>query len=98
MARVLVVDDAAFMRKVVSDALVSGGHGRVERLLRLYGVELVRIDLRGIGFSVRLRQRREVRLDVRRRFGVDSLIERLHHDVRQGRRHLCFRGAVGLVG
>jgi two-component system, chemotaxis family, chemotaxis protein CheY len=26
MARVLVVDDAAFMRKVVSDALVSGGH------------------------------------------------------------------------
>src|ERR1700761_3411205 len=26
MARVLVVDDAAFMRKVVSDALASGGH------------------------------------------------------------------------
>jgi len=26
MARVLVVDDAAFMRKVVSDALSSGGH------------------------------------------------------------------------
>src|ERR1700759_4079907 len=26
MARVLVVDDAAFMRKVVSDALDSGGH------------------------------------------------------------------------
>jgi two-component system chemotaxis response regulator CheY len=26
MARVLVVDDAAFMRKVVSDALISGGH------------------------------------------------------------------------
>jgi two-component system chemotaxis response regulator CheY len=26
MARVLVVDDAAFMRKVVSDALVGGGH------------------------------------------------------------------------
>jgi two-component system chemotaxis response regulator CheY len=26
MARVLVVDDAAFMRKVVSDALVKGGH------------------------------------------------------------------------
>jgi two-component system chemotaxis response regulator CheY len=26
MARVLVVDDAAFMRKVVGDALVSGGH------------------------------------------------------------------------
>jgi two-component system, chemotaxis family, chemotaxis protein CheY len=26
MARVLVVDDAAFMRKVVSDALVAGGH------------------------------------------------------------------------
>lgn len=26
MARVLVVDDAAFMRKVLSDALVSGGH------------------------------------------------------------------------
>jgi two-component system, chemotaxis family, chemotaxis protein CheY len=26
MARVLVVDDAAFMRRVVSDALVSGGH------------------------------------------------------------------------
>ena len=26
MARVLVVDDAAFMRKVVSDALHSGGH------------------------------------------------------------------------
>ena len=26
MARVLVVDDAAFMRKVVSDALTSGGH------------------------------------------------------------------------
>jgi two-component system, chemotaxis family, chemotaxis protein CheY len=26
MARVLVVDDAAFMRKMVSDALVSGGH------------------------------------------------------------------------
>ena len=26
MAGVLVVDDAAFMRKVVSDALISGGH------------------------------------------------------------------------
>ena len=26
MARVLVVDDAAFMRKVVSDALIEGGH------------------------------------------------------------------------
>jgi two-component system chemotaxis response regulator CheY len=26
MARILVVDDAAFMRKVVSDALASGGH------------------------------------------------------------------------
>ncbi len=26
MARVLVVDDAAFMRKVLSDALSSGGH------------------------------------------------------------------------
>ncbi len=26
MARVLVVDDAAFMRKMVSDALVDGGH------------------------------------------------------------------------
>ena len=26
MARVLVVDDAAFMRKLLSDALVSGGH------------------------------------------------------------------------
>src|SRR3979411_3023659 len=26
MARVLVVDDAAFMRKVVSDPLASGGH------------------------------------------------------------------------
>jgi two-component system chemotaxis response regulator CheY len=26
MARVLVVDDAAFMRKVVSDALIAGGH------------------------------------------------------------------------
>jgi two-component system, chemotaxis family, chemotaxis protein CheY len=26
MARVLVVDDAAFMRKVVGDALASGGH------------------------------------------------------------------------
>jgi two-component system chemotaxis response regulator CheY len=26
MARVLVVDDAAFMRKVVSDTLASGGH------------------------------------------------------------------------
>jgi two-component system chemotaxis response regulator CheY len=26
MARVLVVDDAAFMRKMVSDALVKGGH------------------------------------------------------------------------
>lgn len=26
MARVLVVDDAAFMRKVVTDALVEGGH------------------------------------------------------------------------
>ena len=26
MARVLVVDDAMFMRKVLSDALVSGGH------------------------------------------------------------------------
>jgi two-component system chemotaxis response regulator CheY len=26
MARVLVVDDAAFMRKVVSDALAQGGH------------------------------------------------------------------------
>jgi two-component system chemotaxis response regulator CheY len=26
MARVLVVDDAAFMRKVVSDALTKGGH------------------------------------------------------------------------
>ena len=26
MARVLVVDDALFMRKVVSDALASGGH------------------------------------------------------------------------
>jgi two-component system chemotaxis response regulator CheY len=26
MARVLVVDDAAFMRRVVSDALASGGH------------------------------------------------------------------------
>jgi two-component system chemotaxis response regulator CheY len=26
MARVLVVDDAAFMRKMVSDALASGGH------------------------------------------------------------------------
>jgi two-component system chemotaxis response regulator CheY len=26
MARVLVVDDAAFMRKVVSDALIGGGH------------------------------------------------------------------------
>ncbi len=26
MARVLVVDDAAFMRKVVSDALIKGGH------------------------------------------------------------------------
>ena len=26
MARVLVVDDAAFMRKMVGDALVSGGH------------------------------------------------------------------------
>ncbi len=26
MARVLVVDDAAFMRKLLTDALVSGGH------------------------------------------------------------------------
>jgi len=26
MARVLVVDDAAFMRKMVSDALIKGGH------------------------------------------------------------------------
>jgi two-component system, chemotaxis family, chemotaxis protein CheY len=26
MARVLVVDDAAFMRKLLSDALISGGH------------------------------------------------------------------------
>jgi two-component system, chemotaxis family, chemotaxis protein CheY len=26
MARVLVVDDAAFMRKMLSDALVAGGH------------------------------------------------------------------------
>ena len=26
MARVLVVDDAAFMRKVLGDALASGGH------------------------------------------------------------------------
>jgi two-component system chemotaxis response regulator CheY len=26
MARILVVDDAAFMRKVLSDALVGGGH------------------------------------------------------------------------
>jgi two-component system chemotaxis response regulator CheY len=26
MARVLVVDDAAFMRKMVSDALTEGGH------------------------------------------------------------------------
>jgi len=26
MARILVVDDAAFMRKMVSDALVKGGH------------------------------------------------------------------------
>lgn len=26
MARVLVVDDAAFMRKMVSDALMGGGH------------------------------------------------------------------------
>jgi two-component system chemotaxis response regulator CheY len=26
MARVLVVDDAAFMRKLLSDALASGGH------------------------------------------------------------------------
>lgn len=26
MARILVVDDAAFMRKVISDALVAGGH------------------------------------------------------------------------
>ncbi|HEY6779418.1 MAG TPA: response regulator [Thermoleophilaceae bacterium] len=26
MARVLVVDDAAFMRKVVGDALIQGGH------------------------------------------------------------------------
>ena len=26
MARVLVVDDAAYMRKMVSDALVAGGH------------------------------------------------------------------------
>jgi len=26
MARILVVDDAAFMRKVLSDALASGGH------------------------------------------------------------------------
>jgi two-component system chemotaxis response regulator CheY len=26
MARVLIVDDAAFMRKVLSDALASGGH------------------------------------------------------------------------
>ena len=26
MARVLVVDDAAFMRKIVSDALTKGGH------------------------------------------------------------------------
>ena len=26
MARVLVVDDAAFMRKMVSDALTKGGH------------------------------------------------------------------------
>ena len=26
MARVLVVDDAAFMRKIVSDALAKGGH------------------------------------------------------------------------
>jgi len=26
MARVLVVDDAAFMRKMVSDVLVGGGH------------------------------------------------------------------------
>ena len=26
MARVLVVDDAAFMRKLVSDALIDGGH------------------------------------------------------------------------
>jgi two-component system, chemotaxis family, chemotaxis protein CheY len=26
MARVLVVDDAAFMRKVLTDALVAGGH------------------------------------------------------------------------
>ena len=26
MARVLVVDDAAFMRKVLTDALIAGGH------------------------------------------------------------------------
>ena len=26
MARILVVDDAAFMRKMVSDALTKGGH------------------------------------------------------------------------
>ena len=26
MARILVVDDAAFMRKMVSDALIKGGH------------------------------------------------------------------------
>jgi two-component system chemotaxis response regulator CheY len=26
MARILVVDDAAFMRKVLSDALIAGGH------------------------------------------------------------------------
>lgn len=26
MARVLIVDDAAFMRKLLTDALASGGH------------------------------------------------------------------------
>jgi two-component system, chemotaxis family, chemotaxis protein CheY len=35
MARVLVVDDAAFMRKMVSDVLVGGGHEVVARYQEL---------------------------------------------------------------
>ena len=54
MARVLVVDDAAFMRKMVSDALAKGGHEvvgeagngteAVERFQEL-GPELTTLDI-----------------------------------------------------
>ena len=54
MARVLVVDDAAFMRKVVSDALASGGHevvgeaGNGDEAVKQYqelSPELVTLDI-----------------------------------------------------